>query len=49
VRYVAAVGVGLVWVLENFFVVEVRLFCLCSERCSRFCMVFWALLARVLA
>jgi len=40
---------GVRWVLKNFFVVKARLFWLRFEVCSCFCMVFLALLARVLA
>jgi hypothetical protein len=38
--FLVCFGVGLVrWVQKNFFRVKVLLFCLCSERFCRFCMV----------
>jgi len=44
VEFASGLGVGLVWVLKNFFSVKVWLFCLRQGRCSWFCMVFRALL-----
>jgi len=46
--YVDGLKDGVAMSLEKFFRVKAGLFCLWFRLCCLFCMVFWALLARVL-